>query len=145
MGRRPDFPRLPLLGIFALLLVVVTVTAVGHANHVQTTAPTGERVLLQRDLRFEDREDGAVVARAANDNHVVEVFQGEQGFLRGTLRSFARTRRLDELGPEAPFRLTRWSDGRLTLDDPATGQHVELVAFGPTNWGVFSRLLDAAL
>ncbi len=29
-----------------------------------------------------------------------------------------------------PFHLSAWRDGRLTLDDPATGRHVELEAFG---------------
>ncbi len=39
------------------------------------------------------------------------------------------------MGAETPFRLTRWSDGRLSLDDPATDRHVDLEAFGPTNVG----------
>ncbi len=143
MPTRPVFPRLPLLGIFALLVTVVTVAAVGRINHAHS-APDNAHVILQRDLTFEDRDDGAVVTRAAADHHVVEVFQGQQGFLRGTMRGFARTRHLENLGPEAPFRLAAWSDGRLTIDDPATGQHVELMAFGPDNWGVFARLLEAA-
>ena len=43
----------------------------------------------------------------------------------------------------APFRLTRYADGRLALDDPSTGAHVELRAFGPTNEAAFARLLPA--
>jgi hypothetical protein len=31
----------------------------------------------------------------------------------------------------------------LTLDDPATGRHIELEAFGSTNTAVFGRLLTA--
>ena len=33
------------------------------------------------------------------------------------------------------------ADGRLTLADPATGARIDLEAFGPTNAGVFARLL----
>ncbi len=40
-----------------------------------------------------------------------------------------------------PFRLSAWSDGRLTLEDPATGRAVDLEAFGPTNEATFVRLL----
>lgn len=139
----PVFPRLPLLGIFALLGLTVALAAVGSATRAGAPAPTGAE-LAHRDLLFEDRNDGAVVARAAEDRREVAVFEGENGFLRGTLRGFARIRHLEQLGPETPFHLARWSDGRLTLDDPATGRHVELLAFGPTNAGVFAQLLAPA-
>jgi hypothetical protein len=34
-------------------------------------------------------------------------------------------------------------DGRLTLQDPATGRNLDLLAFGPTNAALFARLLAA--
>src|SRR4051794_21194992 len=136
------FPRLPLLGIFGMIAVAVAGAAAGAARHVSTPEPSSAAVLA-RDLVFEDRDDGAVVARLAS-GRTVAVFEGENGFLRGTLRGFARARRLDHLGAAAPFRLARWPDGRLTLDDPADGRHVELLAFGPDNAKVFARLLEEA-
>ena len=66
---------------------------------------------------------------------------GENGFLRGTLRGFARTRRADQVSSEMPFRVTGYEDGRLTLADPSTGRVVELEAFGSANEAVFVRLL----
>ena len=74
----------------------------------------------------------------------MEVFEGENGFLRGTLRGLARTRRSEQVSPAVPFHLAQWPDGRLTLDDPATGRHIELLAFGADNAGVFARLLALA-
>ena len=68
---------------------------------------------------------------------------GEDGFLRGTLRGLAQARQRDGLGPERPFSLTRYDDGRLALADEATGRRVPLEAFGPTNAGAFARLLPA--
>ena len=50
-------------------------------------------------------------------------------------------RREIDSGP--PFRLTHWSDGRLSLEDPSTGRRIELDAFGPTNTAVFARLMGA--
>ena len=67
--------------------------------------------------------------------------QGEGGFLRGALRVMARERRMRGLGGEAPFELVGRADGRLTLLDPATGQRIDLEAFGPTNAGAFAALL----
>lgn len=142
MAPRNVFPRLPLLSVFALLLVAVVGAFVGRVTHAGASVPTGATLVAERDLRFTDRGDGAVVVSAGADRHEIAVFEGEQGFLRGTLRGFVRTRHLSDIGPEQPFRLSRWSDGRLTMDDPATGQHVELLAFGPTNAAVFAPLLE---
>ena len=134
------FPRTPLVIGFSMVAVALLAAILGTLNHTGAPIQSGTPV-AQRDLVFEDRADGAVVVSQAADHRVVEVFEGEQGFIRGTLRGFARTRHADQVGATAPFRLTKWSDGRLTLDDPSTGRHTELLAFGGTNAGVFARLL----
>jgi putative photosynthetic complex assembly protein len=95
-----------------------------------------------RQLRFEDRPDGAVAVIDADSGRLLDTLQGEQGFLRGALRALARERRLRAVGAEPPFELSARSDGRLTLTDPSTGQRLDLEAFGPTNAGVFARLLS---
>ena len=105
-------------------------------------APPGP-VSATRELRFEDGADGSVIVRLAEDNRTIEVLRGEQGFLRGTLRGLARTRKAEGIGAEAPFRLTAWTSGRLTLEDPATTRSVDLTVFGAMNATVFARLLTA--
>jgi putative photosynthetic complex assembly protein len=98
--------------------------------------------LKAREFRFEDRADGAVVARDAATEAEVEVFgPGTNGFVRGALRAMSRPRRQADLGRDLPFRLAAWRDGRVTLEDLATGRSVELNAFGETNKDVFLRLL----
>jgi putative photosynthetic complex assembly protein len=74
---------------------------------------------------------------------VRELEPGTNGFIRATLRGLARLRRIGDLGPEQPFRVTRWSDGRLTLVDMATGRVVDLPAFGQAQVEAFQSLLDA--
>ena len=69
---------------------------------------------------------------------------GTNGFVRGTLRALARGRRQADLGRDIPFRLAAWRDGRVVLQDTATGQEVQLNAFGDTNKDVFLRLLTAS-
>ena len=39
--------------------------------------------------------------------------------------------------------LTRWADGRLSLEDRTTGRVIALDAFGPTNGEAFAQLLTA--
>ncbi|MDW8445235.1 MAG: photosynthetic complex assembly protein PuhC [Acetobacteraceae bacterium] len=67
---------------------------------------------------------------------------GEGGFVRATLRGLARERRMNEAGgAEVPFRVSVWEDGRLTLEDTATGRLVDLGAFGQTQVQTFARLV----
>lgn len=139
-SRRPVFPRGPLLVGFALVAIALITATVGRSTDTGATQPAGSAV-TERELRFEDRSDGAVVIYAGAENQPIDVLTGENGFLRGTLRGLARARRMEGASPAAPFRLTAWSSGRLTLDDPLTGRRVELEAFGPVNTAVFARLL----
>ncbi len=94
-----------------------------------------------RVLRFDDATDGSVAVIDVGTGELVKRFEGEQGFLRGTLRAMARERRLNGLGAGQPFELILLRDGRLTLRDPATGMRIALESFGATNTGVFARLL----
>jgi len=141
LPRPPLFPRAPLIGAGALVAFSLVAAITGRMTGSHAIA-VSETAVAVRDLRFEDRADGAVVVSDADDDRTVKVVTGQNGFLRGTLRGLARTRKSEGIGPAAPFRLAAWSDGRLTLDDPSTGRHVELEAFGPTNTAVFGRLLD---
>lgn len=136
-----SIPRAPLLAGLGLLLFTLFVTdgfgLVGGAD-----ASPGGQPLRVRDLRFEDRADGAVVVRDAASGAEAWVFDpGTNGFVRGTMRAFARGRRQAAQGQEVPFRLAVWRDGRVTLQDDATERRIELNAFGETNKDVFLRLL----
>ena len=51
----------------------------------------------------------------AASGRAIDTVQGEQGFLRGSLRALARERQRNGLGPQAPFELTGHVDGRITL------------------------------
>lgn len=96
------------------------------------------------DLVVQDRDDGSVVVLRADGRTVVDVLPpASNGFLRVVLGGLVQERRREGMGaPSIPFRVTRWSDGRLTIDDAATGRLIELDAFGPDNAGAFARLLE---
>jgi len=137
------FPRGALLGAGAL--IAFAFCAVGFARtsgigiaHVPSAEP-----ILSRELRFVDRDDGAVVVDDVRSNRTIAVLMpGTNGFVRGVMRSFARERRRENDGPEPPFLLTRWNDGRLTIEDSATHEQIELISFGPTNLAAFAQFLN---
>lgn len=138
---KPVFPKPVLFGIVAAVGLSVVAATMGRLH--PAPAPDRPGVVIARDLRFEDGSDGSVIVRLAETGRPIEVLTGEQGFLRGTLRGLARTRKAEGIGSAAPFRLTAWADGALTLEDPETGRHIELSAFGPMNTTVFANLLTA--
>ncbi len=126
-----------LLGSMLLLVLLL----VGWARWQGiSTQQADAPALWQRALHFADGPGGAVLAIDAQSGAQIATFQGEQGFLRSTLRSLVRERKREGLGPQTPLLLIGRSDGRLTLVDPATRQRIDLEAFGPSNVAVFLSL-----
>jgi putative photosynthetic complex assembly protein len=138
-------PRPLLIGAAAMLAASVIGAAIGRGLESDADlaiAGTDGAAAVIREMRFVDQEDGGIDVVDARENQVFARFApGEDGFARATLRGLVRDRKKLALGPEMPFRLTLWHDGRLVLDDPATGRHVDLRAFGTTNRNAFARLL----
>ena len=124
------------------VLVLLTVLGAGwSALNGPPSVMDPSTVLEVRDLRFLD-DDGSVVIREGED--VIAVLaSGEGQFVRGVVRALARHRMLSEVGREAPFQLVHRADGRLSLEDPVTGQAIVINAFGSDNLQAFARLLDA--
>ena len=127
--------------MMAVMGLAVAGAAAGRLSGPHRVEETGT-VLSARDLRFTDRADGAVVITDAGTGRTVDVLEGEQGFVRATMRGLARARHSEGIGAAPPFHLAAWSDGRLTLDDATTGRHLELQAFGSLNVAQFVRLLE---
>ncbi len=128
------------MGAAALVAASLVLAITGRLTGAGAPQPTGHAT-AERMLRFEDRADGAVIVTDVGRGERLDVLVGQNGFLRGTLRGFARTRRADGVLPSQPFELTGYEDGRLQLFDPSTGRRVELEAFGSANEAVFVRLL----
>jgi putative photosynthetic complex assembly protein len=142
-GDRP-FPRGALIGATAVVAVAILAALTARLGDVGVTRLTLSTPIETRELRFIDRADGAVAVLDGRTGAETDEFApGTNGFVRGALRGLARERKRQDIGAEPPFRLTRWADGRVTLDDPTTGRVVDLVAFGPTNAAAFTRLLTA--
>ncbi len=131
-------PIAVVVGLAVLMLSIASYRATGVAIREPDSAAA-----VVRELRFEDRADGSVIVIDHRTNQKVGAIAGEAGFARGTLRGFARERRLRGVSAEHPLELVGRIDGRLTLSDPQTGRVVDLESFGANNSGVFAQLLAA--
>ncbi len=138
----PQFPRGVLLGAGLMILAVFAMVGFARIEGMPDTRPEGPPVAL-RLIAFEDQDDGGVRVRdAATGAVIADLAPGTNGFIRASMRGLARERRRAENGPETPFRLARWADGRLTLEDPTNGRLIDLVAFGHSQVQVFESFLD---
>jgi putative photosynthetic complex assembly protein len=143
-SRLPSFPRGALIGAGTLIAFALAMAIVGRMNGPDTSLASVPQI-AHRDLRFSDRADGGITVTNAETGAVVAVVAREHdNFLRATMRGLALQRERSGLGPETPFVLTRWADGRLTLTDPTNHRVLELEAFGETNEATFATLLTSS-
>ena len=146
-------PKGTLITAGALVLFALTATATVRLAHIPAAASpvamrdAGHMVPVeQRNLRFTDRADGAVVIEDVDQRATAAVIEPGQktGFIRGVMRGLARERRSRGIGNGPAFNLSLWRDGELSLTDSATGRSIELTAFGSTNRASFLALLPKA-
>ena len=139
-------PRGAILGAGVLVISSLLIVAVARMAGYAPAKPPLSAIVESSEVRFEDRADGAVLifdTSRTGTQPAMTLQPGTNGFVRGVLRGLVRERRADRIGPTPPFKLTHWADGRLSLDDPSTGRHVDLEVFGPTNAGAFADILTA--
>jgi len=134
-----------LAGAASLLALSLAMVGLARITGYEPAKPPPSNVVESRELYFVDRADGAVLVYAGRGDRPVDLLEpGTNGFVRGVLRGLVRERRADHIGAAPPFRLTRWADGRLSLDDPSTGRHVDLEVFGSTNAAAFAQIMIAS-
>jgi len=137
-------PRRMVVGAMALMALSIALAGLGRGGWLGAAAPDTATIVAARAVLFVDRDDGAVlVLDAARAEPIGVLAPGTNGFVRGALRGLVRERKRRLIGAEAPFLLVRRSDGRLMLEDRATGAIVDLGAFGPSNIEPFIRLMTA--
>ena len=136
-------PKKALIAIATLIGFAFVSVAVARIADVPTTPIPLAPVAETQMVIFTDRSDGAVVATDENGTVLNVVAPETGGFVRGVLRSLVRRRNQLGLGEDAGgFALQRLTDGHITLSDPATGEHVDLGAFGPTNQAAFAAMMS---
>lgn len=137
-------PPKPMLRVaVAMVIMVFTMAVLATRFGIGKAADIYENPVAQRSLSFEDAEDGGILVRDGDTREVALTLPaGTNGFLRGALRSMADRRRVADYPYDAPFLLTAWGDGRVSIEDPLTGQRIAVSSFGPTQVKSFVALLD---
>jgi len=136
-----EVPRGVLVAAGALVTATLVLAAWARLDRPQLVAAPPAKASLE--VRFEDRPDGSVVMlEPGSSRELARVPPASNGFIRGVLRGLFRERKLEAMGRAGTFLLERGADGRLSLEDRATGRRIDLGAFGPDNTAAFARLLE---
>ena len=138
MKPKMNMPQFAVLSLGFLLLGLFAIRQAGLPM-AQQEPP----VEWHMALRFVDGPAGEVMVLDASNNTEIARFEGEQGFLRGTLRAMARERKRRDIDSGPSFELMAHPQGRMTLQDNATGQRIDLSSFGPSNVAVFQHIKAA--
>jgi len=140
-SRRRNPPAVAMVAVGAMVFMGCGVARyTGYAN-----PPAPAPVAQQVSLHFDDMADGTVHILDVASGRVIDIIpEGKGAFLRSTMRVMATQRANDHMGRDKPFTLEALADSRLRLIDTATGQVLELEAFGPSNEAVFEKILTAA-
>jgi len=138
-----EVPKPLLIAAGALVAVALAAAAPARTTGAGAASTPAAVAAEEATLQFRDEPGGGVlVLDAATGAAVARYAPGEGGFVRIAMRALARARLRAGLGPEAPVRLLRTDSGRLVLEDPSTGDTVELAAFGRDNRAAFADLLQ---
>lgn len=147
-----EVPRGALRAVAALILATLVAVAWVQLSGGAPSSASAAPVVTERWLQFRDLPDGQVEVLESG-RPLATLSAGAHGFLRGALRALARERRLSTAATVTPaaapatgqaspaYRLRAHADGRLSLDDPATGVRIDLESFGQTNAADFAQLL----
>jgi putative photosynthetic complex assembly protein len=136
-------PKPALRVAVAMIALVFTMAILASQFGIFKAADVYENPVAQRALSFADATDGGILVKdGATGETALTLPPGTNGFLRGALRAMADRRRVAKKSPSAPFLLTAWGDGRITIEDPETGERIAVSSFGPTQVRSFVALLD---
>ncbi|ADP70264.1 photosynthetic complex assembly protein PuhC, putative [Rhodomicrobium vannielii ATCC 17100] len=132
------------VAVAALLVIVIGTSVIDR--HGGGVADASRRPLVSRAVVFRDAPSGGIAAFDQGATEPFQVLEREKNtFMATSLRLLGQVRQTrSKAGPETPFVVTQWSDGKLTLTDPTTGETLELAAYGQRNADTFSQLLPQA-
>lgn len=140
-------PPKPLLyAVFAMVLFTLAVVGVYRIMGLEPEATIPDGTVAAIDMRLVEHDSGDVDVYLTGDpDPIASVPEADSGFLRGMIRSLGRQRAIAGADLAAPYRLSRRTDGTLTLDDPLTDESIALRAYGPDNRAQMADLLDKGL
>lgn len=140
---REMIPTRLLIAMGALALSALALTTYARVtDRPLVGVPHAAEVTDSRSLILDGNRYGEVIVRDGNGVVLMDLDASEAGFISVIWRGLDRKRMLTGTDPLAPVNLVEYANGRLSIQDPATGWSAELASFGALNEAAFAQLLD---
>ncbi len=138
------FPRLQLAAVATVLGGALLCASFAKFNGYGASPAPLATPSTSIAMTFTDMPDGSVAVRNGANQLIASIPARAGGFIRSTMRVLATERARRNIGPAQAFTVTSEPDGTFDLTDPATGETLDLSAFGPTNETQFANLFFAS-
>ncbi|MEO1773856.1 MAG: photosynthetic complex assembly protein PuhC [Pseudomonadota bacterium] len=132
-------------GVAGALVMILTLALTTVASLSRDPGPQAAShdtpVLSSRAVAFEEQADGLIVRDADTGAEVATLLDAEGGFVHNVVRVLTKERRRHAVGPEQPYSITAYTNGRVSITDLSTGRVIDINAFGATQVESFRALL----
>lgn|GEM_PF-4347092 len=132
------------LGITALgIYIVVTEERITPMGGGVVAEDAAVPVVASREVRFVKLEDSSLEVYDADTGALIDtMIHGRNKFFDSVIDMYGRDRKKLGVPIDAPYRITQAADGRVSFEDPKTGNRIhEVKAFGSKNVKPFEQLL----
>ncbi|TKD15819.1 photosynthetic complex assembly protein [Rhodobacter capsulatus] len=127
-----------MIGIALLALALTTYAVLTDRPHEGVPAPG--KVVAEKLIVLKDIDSRHVTVSDPAGNLLLDLPEG--GFVDVMAAAVRRSRAVARITDNPPVRIVRYDNGRLAMEDPATGWSTELYAFGADSKAAFERILD---
>jgi len=142
--RREDemIPKALLMAMGGLVVIALALTTFARVtDRPLVGVPHAAGVVAERQLILDGSKAGDVTVRAADGSVIMALGTDEAGFISVIWRGMDRKRMLHGIEGNPPVRLIAYDNGRLSIEDAASGWSAELGSFGDANEASFAALL----
>ncbi|TPW30417.1 photosynthetic complex assembly protein PuhC [Pararhizobium mangrovi] len=143
VGPDPERPLPPWLLLSAAALIVVTIVSIAFTRYTGIGMARMDPPVIEKahTVTFSYNGEGVTVMDAGSGAVVAKVSPRGSSFVREALRGLERNRMKKGAPADAPYRVERSTDGIVWLVDTATGDRLDLRAFGSANARAFAGFL----
>jgi putative photosynthetic complex assembly protein len=136
------FPRPVLIGAAILISFTIAVAAFVRLTGIGKSENEFAAVVVKRELLFRELGPNTIEV-IADEGRIATLDANEDGFIFGVLRGLGHHRKVSAADMGQPYVVSLRSDGRILLEDPSTGDQLDLRAYGADNAAAFAELLQA--
>jgi putative photosynthetic complex assembly protein len=131
-----------LIGAAILISFTIAVAAFVRLTGIGKDENEFAPAVVERQLYFHEIDPNTIEV-IADGGRIATLDANDDGFIFGVLRGLGHNRKVNEADMGQPYVVSQRADGRILLEDPMTGDQLDLRAYGVDNAAAFAELLRA--